>query len=65
MNPEERQVLTLLVDAHNAFNALPRIHPSEHAEWVHSLHRLQDLIMIRPTMRAEGWDQPRPQRSDK
>lgn len=45
--PEEEDVMALLAAAHNKFIKLPIIHPSDHAEWILSFHRLQYLMMSR------------------
>ncbi len=41
---EEKEVLDLLVKAHNKFVKLDRGHPTEMIEWVDAFHRLQDLL---------------------
>jgi hypothetical protein len=52
---EERTVMDFLVEAHSAFADLPRQHPGEMDEWNLYLHLLQNLLLMRPTVRAEGW----------
>ena len=41
---EEKEVMNLLVRAHEKFNNLERNHPMEMQEWVLSFHKLQDLL---------------------
>jgi hypothetical protein len=38
--------------------ALPELHPMAAHETAHALHRLQDLLLGRPGMRAQGWGAP-------
>lgn len=54
MSDQEKEILTLLVKAHNCFLALPVQHPMDVSEWVSSLHELQRIIMARKAVR----DQP-------
>lgn len=51
MTEQENEVFDLLVSAHNKYMQLPVQHPDDHSEWVLSLHRLQEKIMIRKTVR--------------
>ena len=37
---------------------LPTLHPMAEHEAAHALHRVQDLLLSRPGMRAQGWDSP-------
>lgn len=41
---QEKEVMNLLVQAHNKFTALVETHPSETSEWLISFHRLQVII---------------------
>lgn len=52
---EEKAVIGKLIEAHVLFKSLPRQHPAEMEEWVLNFHRLQHLVLIRPTIRSEGW----------
>lgn len=45
--PEEKEIMSLIVEAHNKFLELERTHPMEMTEWVDSIHRLQDLLGAR------------------
>ena len=38
--------------------ALPELHPMAEHEAVHALHRIEDLLLARPGMRAQGWGAP-------
>src|SRR5918999_5872985 len=35
--------------------ALPQLHPMAEHEAAHALHRIEDLLLARPGMRAQGW----------
>jgi hypothetical protein len=37
---------------------LPELHPMAAHEAAHALHRVQDLLLSRPGMRAQGWGSP-------
>ena len=54
LSKEEREILDKLAEAHSRWCSLKRQHPDEMSEWVVSFHRLQDLILARPTVREEG-----------
>ena len=58
MTDEERRLLDLTVDVWNGFVALPAQHPEELHEMGHAIHRVQHLIMVRPTRRAENRRHP-------
>lgn len=49
--PDEEEIMNLLVQAHNKFAALERMHTSEIPEWVISLHKLQDILFYRVVKR--------------
>ena len=51
MTTQERVVLDKLVEAWNAFNALPVEHPDDTPEFRHAFHRLQLLILAREPRR--------------
>ena len=57
LNDEEGDVMDALIDAVSAWDALPRQHPDEDAEFYSALHRLQDLLATRVCRRdyPEGW----------
>ena len=57
LTEEEQVVMDNLVAAFNAFYSLPRTHPSELQEFVNSIHRLQDLLVVRIVRRdyPDGW----------
>jgi hypothetical protein len=44
---DEQKIMDLLVDAHNRFLKLKRMHPAEINEWVPSFHNLQHIISMR------------------
>jgi len=54
LSKEERELLNQLAKAHSIWCGLVRQHPQEMDEWVLSFHRLQDLVLARPTVRCEG-----------
>jgi hypothetical protein len=38
--------------------ALPQLHPMAEHEAAHALRRIEDLLLSRPGMRAQGWGSP-------
>ena len=48
---QEKKVLILTVALVKAFEALPKEHPMERAEFVSAIHRIQDLVIARPGSR--------------
>lgn len=57
LTDDEGAVIDALSDAVEAFGALPCQHPSDEAEFLAGIHRLQDLIGIRVARRLypDGW----------
>ena len=58
MSEQERVVLACLADAWNEFIKLPAQHPHEQQEFMHAIHRLQDLVAARAAYREEGYGKP-------
>lgn len=58
MTEQEIDLWLALEDAGTRLGALPELHPTAEHEAVHALHRLQDLLLSRPAMRAQGWGSP-------
>lgn len=52
VTPNEREVIDHLVNAWNAFVALPVEHPDDVSEFRRSLHHLQALILMRSGRRT-------------
>lgn len=54
---EEQWVMDNLVDAVNGYAKLPIEHPHEVDEFLHCIHRLQDMMAIRVVRRSfpGGW----------
>lgn len=52
MNEQEKEVMELLVQAHNKFIDLPVQHPNDKQEWVSKFHELQRMLMARVAVRA-------------
>ncbi len=44
-----------LEDVRTRMAELPELHPMAGHEAAHALHRVQDLLLSRPGMRAQGW----------
>ena len=44
---EEKELMDLIVKAHNKFMSLPITHTSERQEWVKAIHDLQNVIGFR------------------
>lgn len=55
LTEEELEVLNHLSEAWNKFIKLPKQHPQQFTEFNAAIHSCQYLVMIRPTVRAEGW----------
>lgn len=51
LTPEERKAMLHLVEVWNNFVKLPIQHNDDISEFRHGIHRLQHLLMIRPTRR--------------
>lgn len=47
MNEQEKEIMDLLVKAHNAYVGLDSTHPSDIQDWVNSFHILQDILTRR------------------
>ena len=58
MNEDEREIMNLLVEAHNKFTEMESTHPNKISEWVDSIHRLQDLLGMRILRRDYPRDFP-------
>lgn len=52
MTEQEKIVMDRLVEAWNAFVALPVEHDDDILEFRHGIHRLQEKVMARPVRRA-------------
>lgn len=63
MNPQEEACLGLLVDAWNAFVALPVEHPCEREEFMRAVHAAQHILMARPELRRRA-AKPEPRNPD-
>lgn len=55
LSDEEREVLSLLVKAWNAYTKLPIQHPMAAKEFCDGVHKCQYIVMARPVVRQEGW----------
>jgi hypothetical protein len=58
MTGAEIDLWLALEDVGERFAALPELHPMAEHEAAHALHRVQDLLLSRPGMRAQGWESP-------
>jgi hypothetical protein len=58
MTEPEIDAWLALADAGTKFAALPQLHPMAEHEAAHALHRVEDLLLARPGMRAQGWGLP-------
>ena len=47
MSPEEYEVMTLLMQAHDKFAQLERTHPNEIKDWVDAIHTQQAILGMR------------------
>ena len=43
----EKKLLDAIIGVHHTFIDMPRIHPSELADWVNAIHNLQRIIATR------------------
>jgi len=44
---DEKNLLNKIVDLHNFFCNMQRLHPHEASEWAHHIHGLQDMVFYR------------------
>ena len=44
MNEKEREIMNLIVEAHNKYVLLEKTHPSDIKDWVDKIHCLQDIL---------------------
>ena len=58
MTEQEIELWRVLEDVGERFVALPELHPMAEHEAAHALRRVQDLLLSRPGMRAQGWGSP-------
>lgn len=49
--PEEKQIMDLIVAAHNIFVTLPVTHPGAIQDWVRGIHELQNVLIFRVMQR--------------
>lgn len=55
MTEPEIELWLALDDVGTRMAELPELHPMAAHEAAHALHRVQDLLLSRPGMRAQGW----------
>ena len=55
MTEQEIDAWLALAAAEERLAALPQLHPMGEHEAAHALHRVQDLLLSRPGLRAQGW----------
>lgn len=41
---EEKEIMDLIVEAHNKFTELKSTHPSDIIEWIDGMHKLQNVL---------------------
>jgi hypothetical protein len=58
MTDPEIEAWLALARAGARIAALPQLHPMAEHEAAHALHRVEDLLLSRPGMRAQGWGSP-------
>jgi hypothetical protein len=58
MTGQEIELWRALEDVGDRFGALPELHPMAEHEAAHALRRVQDVLLSRPGMRAQGWGSP-------
>lgn len=44
MNEKEKEIMDLLIQAHNKYVLLKPTHPSDVPDWADGIHRLQDIL---------------------
>lgn len=47
MDKKEKEIMELLVKAHNIYVGLNQTHPSDNKDWCDNFHRLQDILSRR------------------
>lgn len=55
MTEQELDLWFALARVAGAFQRLPTLHPNEWHETAADLHHLQNRLLARPGMRAQGW----------
>ena len=55
MTPEEIELWLALSDVVARLHALPELHPMGRLEIDTAVHRVEDLLLARSAMRAQGW----------
>ena len=58
MTNAEIDLWLALEDVGTRMERLPELHPMAAHEAAHALHRVQDLLLSRPGLRAQGWGSP-------
>jgi hypothetical protein len=51
----EEKVVNLLAAAWQEFENLPPQHPCDRSDFIHAIHAAQNIVLARPTQRAQGW----------
>jgi hypothetical protein len=64
MTNAEIDLWLALEDVGTRMEGLPELHPMAAHEAAHALHRVQDLLLSRPGLRAQGWGSPPGQMPD-
>ncbi len=49
---KELEILSLLGEAYNTFNHLPKSHPQEQDEFITAIHAAQRIVMARSAIRS-------------
>jgi hypothetical protein len=57
MTESEIELWFAVADVAERMARLPELHPTAPHEMTHAIARLQDLLLARPGMRAQGWGQ--------
>jgi hypothetical protein len=53
MTEQEKEIMRLIVDAHNMYCNLEGYHPDDISEWCEKIHDLQRMLMSRVAVRQE------------
>lgn len=53
---EEKEVMDLLLEAHNKFVKIKQTHPSDMGEWIEGVHRCQRILQGRVVRRDYPYD---------
>lgn len=55
LSKQEKKLITQLGAILRQYDELPTQHPDADADFTRAIHAAQNILLARPTARAEGW----------